>query len=353
VAIGYPLISLSPSNVFVVNNGNFTSTVVGTVIVGDTGTAILNGTITYSGSSALSVSPTTLNIAAGSYSNISISISSVSIADGNYSGTITITHNALGSPTTIPVIVRKVTIPSTFTASKQFTFESSNSGTNYKLIGIPGTTTYTAASIFTGTYKQDWRMYRDNGSTSNFLAEYDGSSNFNFGFGKGFWVLAKQTYSLSASLSNYTTSAAFSISLRSGWNIISNPFVRTVSWGDVQTYNQLTTNSVIYSWNNGAWSLVTSFVPYTAYYFYYNGTSNILSIPYDANGALAKQNDLAKTSETLVPPVSSQHLKISISNGNIETSSVYVGFDEHASNDYDDKDYFAPPASCGVANIQI
>ena len=51
--------------------------------------------------------------------------------------------------------------------------------------------------------------------------------------------------------------------------------------------------------------------------------------------------------------MSSQHFKISISNGNIETSSVYVGFDEHASNDYDDKDYFAPPASFAVANIQI
>jgi hypothetical protein len=32
---------------------------------------------------------------------------------------------------------------------------------------------------------------------------------------------------------------------------------------------------------------------------------------------------------------------------------VYIGFDEHASNNYDDKDYFAPPASFAEANIQI
>jgi len=96
--------------------------------------------------------------------------------------------------------------------SKQFTFESTSSGTNYKLIGVPGSTSYSATSIFTGIYKQDWRMYRDNGGTSNYLVEYDGSSNFNFGSGKGFLALAKQTYTFSATLSNYTTSGAFPIS---------------------------------------------------------------------------------------------------------------------------------------------
>jgi hypothetical protein len=68
---------------------------------------------------------------------------------------------------------------------------------------------------------------------------------------------------------------------------------------------------------------------------------------------VTKQNSLAKTTETTSLPVSDQHLKISISTGAVETSSVYVGFDEHASNNYDNKDYFAPPASFAVANIQI
>jgi hypothetical protein len=196
-------------------------------------------------------------------------------------------------------------------------------------------------------------MYRDNGGANNYLVEYDGSSNFNFGSGKGFWALAKQTYTFSATLSNYTTSGAFPITLQSGWNVISNPFVRSVLWGDVQTYNQLTSNSIIYSWNNGSWSAATSLVPYSAYYFYNTGNLPTVSIPYDANGTLTKENILAKTSEITAPPVSDQHLKISISTSDVETSSVYIGFDEHASNNYDIKDYFAPPASFASANIQI
>ncbi|MGD0038485.1 MAG: choice-of-anchor D domain-containing protein, partial [Bacteroidota bacterium] len=357
--IGGPSISVSPSSVLVVSNGTFASATVGTVVVTNNGTATLSGTVSYSGSSKLSASPSTLNIAALNSSTITIFISSVSIADGTYSGTITITHNASGSPTAIPIVVRKVSILSTFTASKQFTFESTGSGTNYKLIGIPGITSYSASSIFSGTYKQDWRMYRDNGSTSsNYLVEYDGSSYFSFGLGKGFWVLAKQSKTFSATLSNYISSGAFPISLYSGWNIITNPFELTVLWSDVITYNQSqlgsnAANSIIYSWDNGVWSQATSLVPYSAYYFYNNGNLNTLSIPYDANGALAKQNALAKTSETISPPVSNQHLKISISTGDVETSSVYMAFDEHASNNYDNKDYFAPPASFAVANIQI
>ena len=65
---GNPLISVSPSSVLVVSNGNFVSATVGNVVVTNNGTTTLNGALSYSGSSALSVSPTTLNIAAGSYS---------------------------------------------------------------------------------------------------------------------------------------------------------------------------------------------------------------------------------------------------------------------------------------------
>ncbi len=345
-----PSLTLSPSSLLIVNNGNFSSTNVGAISAINAGNTTLTGTLSFSGSSLLSVSPSTLSISAGSSSNITVSISSVSVADGIYSGTITIIHNAPGSPTTIPIQVRKVTIPPTITASNQFTFSGTNSGVDYELIGIPGTTSFLASTIFSGTYKQDWRMYLDNGSAANYLVEYDGSSNFNFGLGKGFWVLADKSNTLSATLSNYTSSGAFPIPVQSGaWNIITNPFALTVSWNDVITYNQLSgSNSVIYSYNNGSWSVSASLVPYTGYYFYSDNLS-ALFIPYDPNGAPASQNILSQST----PPVSDQHLKVSISTGNVETSNVYAAFDEHVGNGYNSKDYFAPPSSFAAANIQI
>ena len=75
-----PLLSLSPSSLLVVSNGNFSSTTIGTITVINNGSAALTGTISWSGSSMLSVSPGAFNIAAGGSSNITISISSVSVA---------------------------------------------------------------------------------------------------------------------------------------------------------------------------------------------------------------------------------------------------------------------------------
>jgi hypothetical protein len=346
---GNPLISLSQSNVLVVSIGNFASTAVGSVIVSNNGTAPLNGTLSYSGSSMLSVSPSTLNITAGSYNTIIVSISSVSIADGTYSGTITITHNASGSPTVIPIEVRKVSIPSTFAASKQFTFVSTSSGSDYKLIGIPGKTSYSASSIFSGSYKLDWRMYRDNGSTSDYLIEYDGSSNFNFGSGKGFWVLSKQSNTFSATLSNYTASAAFPISLQSGWNIISNPYERSVTWNDIQKYNLLSANNTIYRWNNGVWTQSSSMIPYEAYYYINVANAASISIPYDPAGSLSKTANDADS----VPYISNRAIQLSLSSDGKNIASVYAGFDSTSCTDYDANDYFAPPTAFAMASMVI
>jgi hypothetical protein len=344
-----PLLVLSKSRVLIVSNGNFASLVVGSLNALNNGTAVLTGTVSYSGASNFSVSPISLNIPPGGSTELNITVYSLNIADGTYSGTITIVHNAEGSPTIIPVEIRKFSIPTTFSANHQFSFASFKKGTDYQLIGIPGITITPASSILKGTYKQDWRMYRDNGNASNYLTEYDGTSIYNFGSGKGCWALANQTNTFSATLTNYTASGACPVALQSGWNIISNPYARTVLWSDVQTFNQFDANAVIYSWNNGVWSLAATLVPYSGYYFYNIGNVSSVSIPYDANGTLVKQNVQTVT----VPSVSEQHLKISLSADGIESSSVYVAFDEHACSDYDMKDYFAPPASFANANIQI
>jgi hypothetical protein len=251
--------------------------------------------------------------------------------------------------TTIPVTARIFSIPATIVVTKTITFSNPQDATSYELMGIPGTTTRAATSVLTGEYQKDWRMYRDNGEATNFLVEYDKSTDFDFGAGRGYWVLSDKGIALSGTAQNVTpTSGAFALTLQNGWNIISNPFEKAVLWNDVVVFNNLPANATSWDWNAGVWSAATLLVPFKAYYYNNIVNNSTLLIPYDPGGALGK---LSKT--TAVKTSAEQHLSLSLNVANKEQSSAYIGFNAEASDDYDAQDYPAPPNSFSTASIVI
>jgi subtilisin family serine protease len=123
--------------------------------------------------------------------------------------------------------------------SRSFGEGGASSG-DYRLVALPGTVDRDVGEILAGEAGVDWSVLWDDGSESNFLVEYDGSETFNFRPGRGFWVVSKQGLSVSESFPTVSLQAdtAATIPLHDGWNIISNPFGKAVSWQAVRAANE-------------------------------------------------------------------------------------------------------------------
>ncbi len=248
------------------------------------------------------------------------------------------------------VVLKKfvaIQYPTTITLSNTFQFNDLSSS-SYRMIGLPGNQTTKISNIISGTQKKDWDAFYDNGSTSSsFLQEFDGSSIFNFSAGKGFWILSKNPFTVNASVNTVTLAAdnTFSISLHSGFNIISNPFEKNVSWADVQNLNGLNSNDVLFDWT-GIWNNATQMEPYKGYYFNNNNNLTSLKIPYNFNAAKISNN----TSSENYPV---NFLKLSLLQDSQVKSYTVAGFNSSAKKDYDKFDIFAPPGYFDEVRINI
>ena len=240
--------------------------------------------------------------------------------------------------------------PDQVAVSTNVTFGDQTKSESYKLIGIPGDSTLPVAQVFSGTYKTDWRAFYDNGASSNFIVEYDGSSIFTFQPGNGFWILSKNALAVSKSINSVTiqSDATYSIPLHSGWNIISDPFDQTVSWAKVLTANGLAANNVIYNWN-GAWQQPTFMSLYEGYYFNNSTSLTSLKIPYQpkgASGGKIKSNKNISTSTDAA-------INLRLVDGTTEAGCVTVSFNNNANDKFNDYDYFAPPDNFQSKSITI
>jgi Secretion system C-terminal sorting domain len=241
-----------------------------------------------------------------------------------------------------------INYPSTISLSKVITFSNPANQTSYKMIGIPGQTNFSISQFMSGSNNSDWKAFYDNGAASNYLVEYDGTSQFNLGQGRGFWVLSKNQISITGQSASASLLGAnnYILSIHSGWNIISNPFDKDVNWSLVQSNNALPDNAVLYSWNGASWSQTTTFSAYQGYYFNNIYGLASLNIPYDfTNSGLGK----VTTNEQ-----NSKILKLSLfQNNNTTNESIEIGINRNAKIDFDKYDLFAPPGDFDKTRIEI
>jgi Secretion system C-terminal sorting domain len=239
--------------------------------------------------------------------------------------------------------------PSSITLSHTFSFSDASQSSSYRMIGLPGDQSTKISDMITGTQKKDWNAFYDNGADANFLKEFDGSATFNFSAGKGFWILSKNQFSATAtvqtvSLNNDNT---FSITLHSGFNIISNPFETAVSWSDIQNLNGLSTNDFLFDWT-GVWSHATQMQTYKGYYFINTNNLTFLKIPYSFS-----TTKISKSVPLKDETYSGSYIKLSLLQNKQEKSFVVAGFNPSAAKDYDKLDNFAPPGNFDQVRIHI
>jgi|GEM_PF-1707963 len=238
-----------------------------------------------------------------------------------------------------------ITYPAVITVNNTTSFTNTTDTRNYKIVGIPGSNSI--AVTMSGQYEYDWQVYWDNGNDQNYLV---GGSNYTFSPGKAYWVLSKNPLVINQQVNTVPINLAdnsFSIPLHSGWNLISNPFDRSVSWAAVRALNSLGENQKIYSWSGGWDSLKTQMVPYEGYYFNNITGKDSLKIPYQPNAGISK-------SLSEYPDKISEFLKLSVKvKDRTETSEVFLGIDPSAKNEYDEHDYFVPPGDFLISSVSF
>jgi hypothetical protein len=155
---------------------------------------------------------------------------------------------------------------------------------DFRLVGLPGDAQLFLDNVFSGTYADDWRAFSDDGSTEDYLVEFDtGQNRFLFGSGAGYWVYHREEIDLDGLISHVELdeSDSYPISLQPGWNIISNPFTGAVDWDAVLEFNDIQADLYGY---DAIFTPSDRMMPFEGYYFYNDPSLEMeeLRIPYGA-----------------------------------------------------------------------
>jgi hypothetical protein len=236
-------------------------------------------------------------------------------------------------------------------------FGDATEDTNYRLVGLPGQVDLPVEETLSGEPGEfnEWRVFWDDGSaeTQDGLVEFDGTSQFNFQDGRGFWMLSRNNWTVSQEFDPVPLDDAgnASIPLHDGWNIISNPLGKDISWSSVQAVNDV---------SQPLWSFTDSFDQSSsfssaqsgqAYYFLNDGGLDELLIPFfESSGSEAAVASKKKEGEIL---------RLDALVDGDKASSVWVGTQPGAKEGRDEFDGFSPPGyfteatlSAGNENIE-
>jgi hypothetical protein len=214
---------------------------------------------------------------------------------------------------------------------------------NYRLVSMPGNTTENLVNVISGKHIEEWNAYWDNGNDVNYQVQYDGSEIFNFQPGKGFWVLSKNPINLNKQLAAVTIDSTliFNVSVHRGWNIIGNPFAKSLNWSEIRSINSLPQNRLIYYWD-GKWNFPTQMEPFKGYYFFNEDNRSNLKFVYPVEASLAKtgiENQIQNFTDG-----------ISVSFGDNE---IFAVFNEAATMGLDTNDYLLPGITFSNKNLSF
>ncbi len=162
---------------------------------------------------------------------------------------------------------------------------------DFRLLGLPGDSEIALDDIIEGDYEDDWRAFEDTGEPDDYLSEFDPSENrLSFGSGRGYWVFNRDGVDVDKVIekAGLDEQDSYEISLNDGWNIIANPFVGQVKWGDIEQFNEI--EGTLYAYEE-MYEPAEELSPLEGYYFYNDPELQLdtLRIPY---GELDSRFDL-------------------------------------------------------------
>ncbi len=215
---------------------------------------------------------------------------------------------------------------------------------DYRMFGLPGSIDLLASEILSGNQSEDWQVYWDNGNTSDYLVEFNGSSDFQFSVGRAFWVINKGRLEIDgfSPTAPLNSNNQVELPLHSGWNLITNPVMTSISWATIQNLNNI--SDPIWSFD-GSFHQAYNFECYQGYYYFNTDGLSDLIIP-------IQSTTLTKSGRNIEDPEQWQ-ATIILTSGTHQDRSVQFGVASDASETLDRYDYRKPHAVGALAGISF
>jgi hypothetical protein len=250
--------------------------------------------------------------------------------------------------------------PESFTAQVDRSFGDGDASgpADYRLVALPGQVDRLIADAVSGESGQTWQAYRDDGSSSDFLVKYDGSEQFRFQSGNGFWLTSRERWQNSLEVPTVSLENGIAeIDLRDGWNVISNPLDKDVNWSAVNSENGGGLEPIwAFDGTFGQASTFASAKDGEAYYFLNDQGLNTLQIPYPgAAKSKTKANATARASDKAEEKVG-QVLMLTAHRTGEKTgsgSTVEVGLHPESERSVGPRDVAAPPAWFSAVALRV
>ena len=217
-----------------------------------------------------------------------------------------------------------------------------SASTDYRLVGFPGTASLSVGQVLTGAQNTDWRIHKENGATEpNNLTELTSSSPLNPG--EGYWLITKGMFTFSNTLTmpQLGPDGTYTINVRSGWNIIGNPFDVAVPWSVVRADNSTTASLWTYSGTAGYQSS-TTLEPFKGYYFSSSSTTLKIRYPFPSSSVASS-----------APSVIDWKLQLALETEGNSDSENYIGQAPSAKESLDDLDQPKPPRFLDQASLSL
>ncbi len=215
---------------------------------------------------------------------------------------------------------------------------------DYRLLGLPGSSDLEVNSLLNGEQGVDWEVFWDNGNATDYLVGFNGNAEFRFTVGRSFWVISKGSIDINTTVTSAPLNASnqIEIPLHNGWNLITNPIVRTLSWSTIKTLNAIA--DPLWSFT-GSFSMTDNFECYQGYYYFNSDDRGTLKIPYQ-NSTLQR---------IASGPQDSDHWKVGVTlkSGTQENNSVFFGTAAGASTSIDRFDHRKPRSIGQLASVSF
>jgi hypothetical protein len=246
------------------------------------------------------------------------------------------------SQATVDIQVR----PDQTTVTTTRTFPDPSEQRSFRLIAAPGAVNTPLGSTLSGEAGDDWKAFRENGlndAQSVSRAECGDGTSCRLRPGTGFWLVSRSSWAVADSFQTVSlspgpspNSPVYRVPLQDGWNIISNPVEKDVSWSAVQAASG--TNQPLWRWD-GSWKqtgTLASATSGTAYYFMDDDIDELV-LPFPS---LSPRRQSVASAKDAAPDST---LALHVVQEGDTVSTARVGLRRRAEPGLDRTDRFAPP----------
>jgi photosystem II stability/assembly factor-like uncharacterized protein len=224
--------------------------------------------------------------------------------------------------------------------------------TDFVIVGLPGNSGMAFNQVFTGVAGEDWMAYWDNGNTNasqpeDYLIPYKISSTFTFTTGRAFWVINKGDIRVNPSdLGGFPLNemAEAEIHVHAGYNLITCPFDKPVSWSQVKVLNGLPDNTPLWEFDNdqNKFLFSSTLEPGMGYYFLNSANISPLRVPF---------NPIYGFLKAVVDNALDWQVRINLESGESGDGTSRIGISGEAEIGLDQLEYNKPRMLQGIASV--